>query len=88
MQWLPLLTFVFLLLTCYAKETEIYEVTGGDLFDLIRGKHKGPLKLNKVEGDRTNLPDGVYFKPEDVALSNEQPKELYINGKNRNPEKK
>lgn len=79
MRWLPLLTFIVLVLECSTKDKVIYQVTGADLFDLIRNMHHGPLKLMKVEGDKTNLQDGIYYEPEDVALSDDEPKELYIN---------
>lgn len=48
------------------KEETIYEIEGGDLFDLIRlRKPVKPLKVTKVEGDKGNLRDGIYIIAED-----------------------
>lgn len=59
-----------IVVTVLAKEKVIYEAKGAQLVDLIRGipPEGGALKLTKVEGDKDNLPDGVYFQPEDEAL--------------------
>lgn len=54
------------------KETSTYEVSGIKLVDLIRGfKPDNVLNLTKVTEDRSSLPDGIYFVPEDEALTGE-----------------
>lgn len=83
MWWPRVFSFIFLLLNyCVAKENPIYQVSGIELLDLIRGfkPRDGMLKLTKVEGDRSSLPDGIYFVPEDDALSPPgEDKYLHIN---------
>lgn len=58
------------------KEKVVYQATGGQLIDLIRGfpPEGGALKLTKVEGDTAVLPDGIYYEPpEDEALEEKEP---------------
>ncbi|CAB3239743.1 unnamed protein product [Arctia plantaginis] len=63
------------------KENAVYQVSGIQIIDLIRGfKPKEMLKLTKVEGGPSSLPDGIYFEPEDDALMPEEMKFLYLNG--------
>lgn len=75
------ISFLVLLInysTC--KENAVYQVSGIQLIDLIRGfKPKDVLTLTKVEGDPSSLPDGIYFEPEDDALNPEDMKYLHLN---------
>ncbi|CAG9796791.1 unnamed protein product [Diatraea saccharalis] len=69
-----------LLVNCsFGKEDGVYELKGGDLFDLIRGipPKDGKLKVSKVVEDTGEKhPDGIFFIPED-SLS-EVPDELQV----------
>jgi hypothetical protein len=74
------LCVVFLVTLSYGKEDTVYELKGGDLFDLIRGipPKNGTLKLAKVENtDDGKLPDGIFFIPEDDILGDE-PTDLHV----------
>ncbi|XP_047022513.1 uncharacterized protein LOC124631920 [Helicoverpa zea] len=80
MQWLVIIS-ILLIDYNVAKETVTYQVSDVDLIYLIRGyktKEDG-LKLTKVDGDVASLPDGIYFKPEDEALTGDS-KYLNFNG--------
>lgn len=61
------------------KEDAVYQVSGVDIVDLIRGfkPQNNMLKLTKVHTDY--LTDGVYFQPENGELNEETPY-LYLNG--------
>nr|XP_021200378.2 uncharacterized protein LOC110383798 [Helicoverpa armigera] len=82
MQWLVIIS-ILLIDYNVAKETATYQVSDVDLIDLIRGyKKEDGLKLTKVEGDVASLPDGIYFKPEDEALTGDS-KYLNFNGQHK-----
>lgn len=81
MQWCVL--FVLLSLFNYndAKDQELYKVSGADLIDLLRGfpTEQEALELERIKGDKIQAPDGIYFQPEDEALSLESEKKyLYV----------
>ncbi|RVE54479.1 hypothetical protein evm_000964 [Chilo suppressalis] len=53
----------------FEKEDVAYELQGGDLFDLIRGRppKDGKLVVKKVADDTGVVkPDGIFFIPEDT----------------------
>ncbi|KAF9423264.1 hypothetical protein HW555_001333 [Spodoptera exigua] len=65
------------------EESSTYQLPGVELVDLLRGYYpKGKVQLTKVGTDVGSLPDGVYFIPEDEALTGE-PKYLEINEQKR-----
>lgn len=71
MQWLSLISMIILIQFSIGKDTALYQVSGVELIDLLRGfkPEENMLKLTKVNGDKMNLPDGVYYQPEDEALT-------------------
>lgn len=83
MQWLPIISVLILVQYTVSKDTATYQVSGIEIVDLIRGfKPKGNmLTLTKVDGDPASYPDGIYFKPEDEALTGES-KYLHYNVRN------
>ncbi|XP_075969836.1 uncharacterized protein LOC142972513 [Anticarsia gemmatalis] len=85
--WKYQVLFVVLFLQCIVgKENTVYQVSGVELVDLLRGFYPkdGRLKLTEVKGDRSSLSDGIYFEPEDDALSPpDEPKYLYLNGQGK-----
>lgn len=63
-----------------AKESgSVYAVGGAHVIDLLHGRvpQNGSLTLTKVERDDANLPDGIYYQPED-ELDNGDMKELHV----------
>lgn len=73
MLWITVLSI--LLVTTYCKETQVYEIKGVELIDILRGiPPKGEIQFTKIKGDRSNLPDGIYFEPEDESLADSDPR--------------
>ncbi|KAJ0182706.1 hypothetical protein K1T71_002075 [Dendrolimus kikuchii] len=69
MVWIIITSILLLVPNGFGKETQTYKITGVDLLHALRGfPSKEEVKFTKVEGDRFNLPDGIYFVPEDDAL--------------------
>nr|XP_053614392.1 uncharacterized protein LOC128677510 [Plodia interpunctella] len=89
-----IIILILLVHNTFGKENVVYNATGGDLFDLIRGipPKDEVLNLTKVEGvDGDKLPDGIYFIPEDDALTPEDISVLHVHRKtelSRNIEQK